>query len=183
MKFYLLKLLFLFLLAGVAKLVCSDVVSRTVTKGHNSRQLYSFIKPCGSAMAHKNLPLDFKASATVCEPKLTSGNSCSTSSGVMSPQIKVEPTGHLLIDESLEIKIDNLAQNQKVTVYAYMSEEGKKFESCGCFKADTDGRLNLSRQASLSGTYKGKLEMLQLAKPWLRIHIVFLKSSYFIFSK
>ncbi|KAL4218032.1 hypothetical protein ACF0H5_022770 [Mactra antiquata] len=77
----------------------------------------------------------------------------------MAPTIEFEPTGHLLVDEELEIIVKGLNKQQAVSVYAKLSEEGKHYESCACLNADDNGIVNLKNHPSLSGTYTGVSSM------------------------
>ncbi|XP_060551670.1 acyl-coenzyme A amino acid N-acyltransferase 1-like isoform X2 [Ruditapes philippinarum] len=107
-------------------------------------------------MSRELQPVNNIKSQHICKPEWTcSSQFCSTFTREMAPEIAFKPNGHLLVDDRLEIKIDKLDSNQKVTVYAYLEEEKKTFESCGCFTADKQGIVNLGRQASVSGTYTG----------------------------
>ena len=75
----------------------------------------------------------------------------------MAPQLTVLPTRHLLVDDSLKITLTGLTRQQAVTVHSLLDEEGKKFESYSWFKADEDGKVDLSTHQSLEGTYTGEL--------------------------
>lgn len=89
----------------------------------------------------------------------------------IAPNISIKPSEHLLVDESLQIQINNLKRTQKVTVYAYQEEEEKKYESCGSFKADETGTVNLSKHKSSSGTYTGKRHFCIVTKQFVSLSI------------
>lgn len=71
------------------------------------------------------------------------------------PQLTVNPEGHLLIDDKLELKISGLDRQQKTTLHAVVREGKSVFESCCCYTADDSGEVNLVTQPSLAGSYTG----------------------------
>ncbi|KAL4238876.1 acyl-coenzyme A thioesterase [Mactra antiquata] len=79
-----------------------------------------------------------------------------STSRTMEPYISVKPDyKRLLVDEDLDITIHGLKKQQKVSVYAYLNEENRRYESSGCFVANSDGKVSLKESQSTSGTYKG----------------------------
>ena len=142
-------LLFYFLLSVLSKQLSQPLLQHNCQRAmtaavHHQQKLLKHFQPVNSANTQH-----------VCKPEWTSSQCCSTYNKEMAPEIAFKPNGHLLVDERLQIKIDKLESNQKVTVYAYLKEEKKTFEACGCFIADKQGTVNLGRQASTSGTYTG----------------------------
>ena len=61
-----------------------------------------------------------------------------------------------LADESLNITATNLEPGQEVTLVARMTENKTTFVSSACFVANQNGEVDVSQQASLSGSYTGK---------------------------
>ncbi|XP_052770008.1 acyl-coenzyme A amino acid N-acyltransferase 1-like isoform X1 [Mya arenaria] len=73
----------------------------------------------------------------------------------MAPVFTVSPKGHLLVDDKLHIKLTGLPKEKKVTVYGFLEEEGKKFESNAWFETKSDGTVDLQIDPSTGGTYTG----------------------------
>jgi len=66
----------------------------------------------------------------------------------------VPPDG--LIDEPLEIVVSNLRPAERVRIVAISPlDDHHELIAFGEFSADADGRVNVTRQASLGGTYEG----------------------------
>ena len=76
-------------------------------------------------------------------------------STAMSPTFSVSPNRFLLVDDNLHVQLSGLQSHQKVSLYAFIEEEGKKFESNAWFEADSDGLVDLKHHASTGGTYTG----------------------------
>lgn len=74
----------------------------------------------------------------------------------MAPKIVVSPRGHLLVDDKLCITVRGLEPKSPITFHALLEEDKKKFESYCWFTADSDGKVDLSAQESIRGTYTGK---------------------------
>ncbi|KAL4238877.1 hypothetical protein ACF0H5_003584 [Mactra antiquata] len=91
--------------------------------------------------------------------KISQTRHLSSSRMNLSPSIEFNPTGHLLVDEELEIIVKGLNKQQAVSVYAKLSEEGKHYESCAWFNADDNGIVDLKNNRSISGTYTGVSSM------------------------
>ena len=73
----------------------------------------------------------------------------------MLPTI-IAPKCPVLVDQRIQIKVKNLRPFQNVTLRVGLnSEKLELFESYGHYIADKDGELNLSRDSSFGGTYKG----------------------------
>ena len=71
------------------------------------------------------------------------------------PEI-IAPSGLILVDQRIEIQVKNLRPFQHVTLRVELnSEKPVYFESYGHYIAGKDGELNLSRDPSFGGTYKG----------------------------
>ncbi|XP_045161066.2 acyl-coenzyme A thioesterase 1-like [Mercenaria mercenaria] len=64
-----------------------------------------------------------------------------------------------LVDEVIKINIKGLQKNQHVTVRAEVIEKGQVFAGSGCFVADDNGTVDISKQPSTCGTYKGVFSM------------------------
>lgn len=60
-----------------------------------------------------------------------------------------------LVDEEIRIIVKGLQKKQLVTVRAEVNEKGQVFAGSGCFVADDNGLVDVSRQPSTNGTYKG----------------------------
>ena len=68
----------------------------------------------------------------------------------------IAPKCPVLVDQRIPIKVKNLRPFQNVTLRVELnSEKLELFESYGHYIADKDGELNLSRDSSFGGTYKG----------------------------
>eukprot|EP00795_Rhopilema_esculentum_P012915 gene12915-3670_t len=73
----------------------------------------------------------------------------------MLPTI-IAPKCPVLVDQRIQIKVKNLSPFQSVTLRVELnSDKSELFESYGHYIADKDGELNLSRDSSFGGTYKG----------------------------
>ncbi|XP_065072208.1 bile acid-CoA:amino acid N-acyltransferase-like [Rhopilema esculentum] len=73
----------------------------------------------------------------------------------MLPTI-IAPKCPVLVDQRIQIKVKNLIPFQSVTLRVELSsDKSELFESYGHYIADRDGELNLSRDSSFGGTYKG----------------------------
>lgn len=72
-----------------------------------------------------------------------------------SAKISVSPDKHLLVDDELQINIHGLNPGQKVTLYTFLEEDGKKYESCNWFVADENGWVDLYNHPSVQGHYTG----------------------------
>ncbi|XP_065072414.1 acyl-coenzyme A amino acid N-acyltransferase 2-like isoform X1 [Rhopilema esculentum] len=73
----------------------------------------------------------------------------------MLPTI-IAPNCPVLVDQRIQIKVKNLSPFQSVTLRVELnSDKSDLFESYGHYIADRDGELNLSRDSSFGGTYKG----------------------------
>jgi hypothetical protein len=71
------------------------------------------------------------------------------------PRIGVQPS-HLLIDERWQVQILGLEPYQWVTLRAQMPDDQHRvWESDAVFAVDADGKVDLTTQAPLSGTYEG----------------------------
>ena len=70
--------------------------------------------------------------------------------------MSVEPA-FALVDDRLVITIEGLSPKQEITVHVRTkSDRGIRFASYGCFRANDEGKLNISRDKCLQGTYTGK---------------------------
>ncbi|XP_065072203.1 bile acid-CoA:amino acid N-acyltransferase-like [Rhopilema esculentum] len=73
----------------------------------------------------------------------------------MLPTI-IAPKCPVLVDQRIQIKVKSLKPFQSVTLRVELnSDKSELFESYGHYIADKDGELNLSRDSSFGGTYKG----------------------------
>eukprot|EP00795_Rhopilema_esculentum_P012914 gene12914-3669_t len=73
----------------------------------------------------------------------------------MLPTI-IAPKCPVLVDQRIQMKVKNLKPFQSVTLRVELnSDKSELFESYGHYIADKDGELNLSRDSSFGGTYKG----------------------------
>ena len=70
-------------------------------------------------------------------------------------RLMVNPCGHVMVDDKLEIKIVGLNKRQRVTVHAVTKEGNRVFESCCCYTSDGNGEVNLATQPSEAGNYTG----------------------------
>ncbi|XP_059505426.1 acyl-coenzyme A amino acid N-acyltransferase 1-like [Stegostoma tigrinum] len=65
-----------------------------------------------------------------------------------------------LADEPLAIEVEGLGPEQAVTLRAQvLTEQGEIFLSCGQYRADGDGRVDVGRSPSLGGNYEGVAPM------------------------
>jgi dienelactone hydrolase len=63
---------------------------------------------------------------------------------------------YALIDESIEISISSLAVHEEISIEASCKDkDNNTWKSCVKFQADDNGVVNLTKQAPISGTYKG----------------------------
>ena len=61
-----------------------------------------------------------------------------------------------LIDQPIAITLRGFAPGQPVTLTATMTYAGAmRWQSCATFTSDDDGRVDIARQAPVSGTYDG----------------------------
>eukprot|EP00795_Rhopilema_esculentum_P012916 gene12916-3671_t len=68
----------------------------------------------------------------------------------------IAPKCPVLVDQRIQMKVKNLSPFQSVTLRVELnSDKSELFESYGHYIADKDGELNLSRDSSFGGTYKG----------------------------
>ena len=73
----------------------------------------------------------------------------------VSVACSVEPKP-ALVDDRLIIKITGLVHNQDITVHVCTeSDRGVKFASYGCFRANSAGEVDISKDECLQGTYTG----------------------------
>ena len=71
--------------------------------------------------------------------------------------LSVEPK-LALIDDKLRITISGLNPHQDITVHVRtVNDDGCAYTSYGCFKASEEGKVDISRDECIQGTYKGKL--------------------------
>ena len=77
----------------------------------------------------------------------------------MAVPVILVPDGPMLVDERIEVKLENLMPFQNVTLRAEVSSQSGStpvlFESYGHFISDIHGRVNLTKDASFGGTFKG----------------------------
>src|SRR5215208_6195510 len=71
-----------------------------------------------------------------------------------SPRIAIEPTD-ALVDALVTIRLDGFPAGQPVTIRAQMAHYlGYTWESRATFRADTQGRVDVSTQRPADGTYE-----------------------------
>ena len=76
----------------------------------------------------------------------------------MTLPIIVVPEGPILVDKRIAIRVLNLRPFQHVTVRVHVTQTIQTkicYESYGHFISDADGNLDIARDASFGGTYKG----------------------------
>ncbi|XP_013868521.1 acyl-coenzyme A thioesterase 1 [Austrofundulus limnaeus] len=76
----------------------------------------------------------------------------------MSQQVRLRllPSSRCLFDEPVQLKVSGLRSRQVVTMRARSTDEkGVVFSSSATYRADGNGEIDLSRDASLNGTYVG----------------------------
>ncbi|XP_037537845.1 acyl-coenzyme A thioesterase 5 [Nematolebias whitei] len=76
----------------------------------------------------------------------------------MSHQIRLRllPSVRCLFDEPLQVKVSGLRSKQVITMRARSTDEtGVLFSSYATYRADGDGKIDLNRDSSLSGSYTG----------------------------
>ncbi|KAK3101148.1 hypothetical protein FSP39_001301 [Pinctada imbricata] len=71
------------------------------------------------------------------------------------PHISVTPE-NALIDDKLYIRVSGLQKYQNVTLLNKVADNGIRFASSGCFRANNEGIVDVSQDECLQGTYKGK---------------------------
>ena len=70
--------------------------------------------------------------------------------------LSVEPS-FALIDDRLAIKITGLNPYQDITVHIRtVNDDGCTHASYGCFVANKDGEIDISKDKCIRGTYTGK---------------------------
>lgn len=69
-------------------------------------------------------------------------------------RISVDPQ-EALIDEEVDIRLEGLPPNERVTIKASVKEGGIPMSSYGCYTATEQGIVSVRDQASLEGTYTG----------------------------
>ncbi|XP_034967914.1 acyl-coenzyme A thioesterase 1 [Zootoca vivipara] len=71
-------------------------------------------------------------------------------------RILVLPSPRCLWDEPVQVKVEGLGPLQEVTLRASLVDEsGELFQSLAYYRAGSSGELDLSRSASLGGSYSG----------------------------
>ncbi|XP_046562018.1 bile acid-CoA:amino acid N-acyltransferase-like [Haliotis rubra] len=60
-----------------------------------------------------------------------------------------------LVDERISITVSKLRPLQRVTIQVWVEEGKAVFSSCGHFRADQQGQVDIDQHASLGGTYRG----------------------------
>lgn len=70
-------------------------------------------------------------------------------------RISVDPR-EALVDEEVDIQVEGLPPNGKVTIKASIKEKGIPMSSYGCYTATERGSVSMRDQASLEGTYTGQ---------------------------
>ena len=61
----------------------------------------------------------------------------------------------MLVDERFQVRLSGLNPNQHITIHANTKEGKLSFSGVGCFIADSNGEIDCSKHASVSGTYTG----------------------------
>ncbi|XP_033733484.1 uncharacterized protein LOC117322657 [Pecten maximus] len=65
----------------------------------------------------------------------------------------------VLVDERFTVSVTGLGLHQRVTIRSVVEEGGMVFSACGCYVSDSNGRIDVSLQSSVSGTYTGVDQM------------------------
>ena len=63
----------------------------------------------------------------------------------------------VLVDERFQVRLSGLAPSQQITIHANTKEKQLSFSGVGCFIADSNGEIDCSKLASVSGTYTGRV--------------------------
>lgn len=78
-----------------------------------------------------------------------------TATLVAAPKLTIEPQ-EVLLHEPVSVEIQGLTSKSKVKFIATMEDEkGRKWKSHATFLADDQGKINLSKQSPVEGTYRG----------------------------
>lgn len=80
-------------------------------------------------------------------------------------RISVDPQ-EALIDEEVDIRLEGLPPNERVTIKASVKEGGIPMSSYGCYTATEQGIVSVRDQASLEGTYTGQLYTLPMGSDY-----------------
>ncbi|XP_003214598.3 acyl-coenzyme A thioesterase 1 isoform X1 [Anolis carolinensis] len=74
------------------------------------------------------------------------------SSSMEAPRILFSPSGRSLFDEPLHLSVEGLPPGQEVTLEASLEDERQElFEARAFYRADAEGRLDVSRSPALEG--------------------------------
>ncbi|XP_054828081.1 acyl-coenzyme A thioesterase 1-like [Eublepharis macularius] len=74
----------------------------------------------------------------------------------MAAKIAVLPSPTCLYDDPVQVKVEGLSALQAVTLRASLEDEtGELFQSFAYYRAESNGELDLTRSASLGGSYSG----------------------------
>ena len=69
--------------------------------------------------------------------------------------IIIKPLNKVLMGTFINIKLDHLPQNKKITLHAYRRKWEDLIYSFACFKTDSKGQIQLNKDKPISATYSG----------------------------
>jgi dienelactone hydrolase len=120
------------------------------------------VSACAPAISA--VPAATSISATSIPPTMIPANTASpirpSATAVPIPVLSIQPP-EVLIDQPVSIRLSGFEPNQEVTLRATtvgiafpdLSESGKVYESYATFRTDSQGTVDVSKQAPISGTY------------------------------
>lgn len=69
--------------------------------------------------------------------------------------IKINPFNKVLMGTHINLDLDNLPQNKKITLHAYRRNRESLIYSFACFKTDGKGQIQLNKNKPILATYSG----------------------------
>ncbi|KAJ8308871.1 hypothetical protein KUTeg_013745 [Tegillarca granosa] len=74
------------------------------------------------------------------------------------PELHINPENPL-IDEKFTVKVTGLIAGQAITIHSSVNEHGARFAAIGCYRADEQGVVDVTKCPSIDGTYTGTEDM------------------------
>ena len=70
--------------------------------------------------------------------------------------VSINVKSDVLLDETLDISVTGLAADSKITMRLYLKQAKAEFGAHGQYIADYNGRIRLTEDPSVGGSYYGK---------------------------
>lgn len=74
------------------------------------------------------------------------------------PELHINPENPL-IDEKFTVKVTGLIAGQAITIHSSVNEHDARFAAIGCYRADEQGVVDVTKCPSIDGTYTGTEDM------------------------